>query len=88
MTDCSHLIQTILDTGRIPGSLSQFLEMSPSDTTATGSTDSLDKLGSGDTSTHQPVIGFTEDVFLEGGLTDIITGSVTHALYGSTDDLI
>ncbi|KAI0219683.1 Sorting nexin-24 [Lamellibrachia satsuma] len=83
-------LQTILDTGRVPGSLLQFLGISALDTT-TDSMDSLDQLD-GDTSTHQPLIGFTEDVFLEshskGGLTDIIIGGVTQALYGSTDDLV
>ncbi|XP_041362194.1 sorting nexin-24-like [Gigantopelta aegis] len=81
-------LQGILDTEVHPKSLLKFLNVN----IETGSFDSLDKLGPDSKATHQPVIAFPSDAFLQdntnGTLPDIVAEGVIMGLYAPVDEIL
>ncbi|XP_041464610.1 sorting nexin-24-like [Lytechinus variegatus] len=76
-------LQGLLDKDSIPKSLLTFLHVK---NFRAISYDSLDDLDTKETSTHQPVMSFESDPFLnasppEGGIPDILTEGVRQGLY-------
>ncbi|KAK6179226.1 hypothetical protein SNE40_011635 [Patella caerulea] len=81
-------LQSFLDRDSIPKSLLRFLEVN----IYTGSMESLDRLIDNNTETHQPLISFSFDAFLnensKSTLPDIVVEGVTMGLYAPLENFL